>query len=338
MQASDVSKKSEKLICPMQMRPGRWLCKKEEVTAHVQALTACLLNIMPAKRLCDASSVLVGVELPIGSRFQPSPLASKLLAASRKGEHCASVSPCQYVAYPQQVLCSAFSRRQVLLGTVRPQHWICKGELVWPNGEIGGWGQEKSQWLLRRRRSYKNFSGCKCLHLDTLRQKSPGWRGGRTDMSTSRQHQQEATAARLRGQLRASAGCRRCWMAIPGPGRGDSTTLAGHLSRRRKTSNRNQVAAGLHQTCLREGKPKEKPGLRASHEPCHRRRRTVAHAASATHKTDCSHPYDTVAVQLFETVWCCPGKDSAGLPASKEPNLSYRLRLWPLWFDHGWAE
>ena len=33
-------------------------------------------------------------------------------------------------------------------------------------------------------------------------------------------------------------------MAVPGPGRGDSTTLDGHLSRRRKTSNRNQVAAG----------------------------------------------------------------------------------------------
>ena len=114
---------------------------------------------MPAKRLCDASSVLVGVELPISSRFQPSPLASKLLAASQKGEHCASVSPCQYIAYPQQVLCSAFLRRQVLLGTVRPQHWICKGEFVWPNSETGGWGQEKSQQLLRRRRSYKNFSG-----------------------------------------------------------------------------------------------------------------------------------------------------------------------------------
>ena len=56
---------------------------------------------------------------------------------------------------------------------------------------------------------------------------------------------------------------------------------------------------GLHQTCLREGKPKEKPGLRASaHEPCHRRWRTVAHAACATHKTDCSRTCDTMAVQL----------------------------------------
>ena len=33
-------------------------------------------------------------------------------------------------------------------------------------------------------------------------------------------------------------------MAIHDLGRRDSTTLAGHLSRRRKTSNRNQVAAG----------------------------------------------------------------------------------------------
>ena len=253
----------------------------------------------PAKRLCDASSVLVGVELPISSRFQPLLLASKLLATSQKGEHCASVSPCQYIAYPQQVLCSAFSRRQVLLGTVRPQHWICKGVFVWPNGEAGRWGQEKSQRLLLQRRSYKNFSGCKCLHPDTLWQKSPGWRGGRTDMSTSRQHQQEATAARLRGQLRATAGCRRCWMTIPGPCRGDSTTLTGHLSRRRKTSNRNQVTAGASPDLLEGRKPKEKLGLRASpHEPCHQRRRTVAHAVCATHKTDCSRTYNTMAVQL----------------------------------------
>ena len=88
-------------------------------------------------------------------------------------------------------------------------------------------------------------------------------------------------------------------MAITGPGRGDSTTLAGHLSRRRKTSNRNQVAAGTSPDLLEGRKPKEKPGLRASpHERCHRRRRTVAHAACATHKTDCSRTYDTMAVQL----------------------------------------
>ena len=88
-------------------------------------------------------------------------------------------------------------------------------------------------------------------------------------------------------------------MAIPGPGRGDSTTLAGHLSRRRKTSNRNQVAAGASPDLLEGRKPKEKRGLRASpHEPCHRRRRTVANEECATHKTDCSRTYDTMAVQL----------------------------------------
>ena len=38
----------------------------------------------PAKRLCDASSVLVGVELPISSRFQPSPLASSCLQHREK--------------------------------------------------------------------------------------------------------------------------------------------------------------------------------------------------------------------------------------------------------------
>ena len=88
-------------------------------------------------------------------------------------------------------------------------------------------------------------------------------------------------------------------MAIPGPDRGDSTTLAGHLSRRRKASNRNQVAAGASTDLLEGRKTKEKPGLRASpHESCHRRRITVAHAACATHKTDCSRTYDTMAVQL----------------------------------------
>ena len=84
-------------------------------------------------------------------------------------------------------------------------------------------------------------------------------------------------------------------MAIPGPGTGDSTTLACHLSRRRKPDH----SRGLHQIYPREGKPKEKPGSRASpDEPCHRRRRTVAHAACTTHKTDCSRTYDTIAVQL----------------------------------------
>ena len=123
------------------------------------------------------------MELLISSHFQPSPLASKLLAASQKGEHCTSVSPCQYIAYPLQVLCSAFSWWQVLLGTMRPQHSICKGQSVWPNGQAGWWGQEKSQWLLWWRRSYKNFQ----VQMSTPRHLlCPGWRGCRTDMSTSR--------------------------------------------------------------------------------------------------------------------------------------------------------
>ena len=120
----------------------------------------------PAKQLCDVSSVLVGVELLISSRFQPSPLASKLLAASQKGEHFASVSPCQYIAYPQQVLCRAFSWWQVLLGTVRPQHWICKGESIWPNGEEGRWGQEKSQSCYGTGGHTKTFLGTN-VHTQT---------------------------------------------------------------------------------------------------------------------------------------------------------------------------
>ena len=39
-----------------------------------------------------------------------------------------SVSPCQWIASRQQVLCSAFSWRQVLQGATRPQHWICEGD------------------------------------------------------------------------------------------------------------------------------------------------------------------------------------------------------------------
>ena len=42
--------------------------------------------------------------------------------------------------------------------------------------------------------------------------------------------------------------------------RGDSTTLAGHLSRRRKTSNRNQVAAGVSPDLLEGRKTQRKTG------------------------------------------------------------------------------
>ena len=66
-----------------------------------------------------------------------------------------------------------------------------------------------------------------------------------------------------------------------------------------KLRSETRLQQGLHQSYLREGKPKEKSGSMASpDEPCHRRRRTVAHAAYATHKTESSRTYDTMAVQL----------------------------------------
>ena len=40
----------------------------------------------------------------------------------RERESRVSVFPCQYIAYPQQVLCSAFSRLQVSVGAARPQN------------------------------------------------------------------------------------------------------------------------------------------------------------------------------------------------------------------------
>ena len=91
---------------------------------------------------------------------------AKLLTAPRKGEQNTSVFPCQYIAYPQQVLCSAFWWPLMFLGTVRPQHWTCTGQFVWPNGGAGGWGKEKSQRLQQQIRSYSKLSGCKCLHPD----------------------------------------------------------------------------------------------------------------------------------------------------------------------------
>ena len=46
----------------------------------------------------------------------------------REKESRVSVSPCQWIASRQQVLCSAFSWRQVLQGAMRPRYWICKGD------------------------------------------------------------------------------------------------------------------------------------------------------------------------------------------------------------------
>ena len=256
-----------------------------------------------AKRLCDVPSVLADVNMFISFRFQTSPLASKAACSIvKRRAWCISLSLLVHslsTASPVQchlvVAGVTGYRRGPNIEPAKANNY------VWPNGGAGGWGKEKFQMLQQRKRSDSKLSRCKWPHPDTSPDKRhSGWRGGRTDMSTSRQHQQEITAARLRGQLRASTGCRRCWKAIPGPGREDSTTLVCLLPRRRKISNKNQDVAGAY---IRPTRGKENPKKNrvqgaSPDEPCHRRRRIVAHAACATYKTDCSPTYDTMAVQL----------------------------------------
>ena len=48
----------------------------------------------------------------------------------REKESRVSVFPCQYIAYPQQVLCSAFSRLQVSMGAARPQNRTARAKLT----------------------------------------------------------------------------------------------------------------------------------------------------------------------------------------------------------------
>ena len=82
----------------------------------------------PAKWLCDASSVLVGAWLLITLRFQPSPLASKLLAAPRKGEQSVSLSlPVHSLstASPMQCLLAAAG----VYGCRKAPEPNCKGEI-----------------------------------------------------------------------------------------------------------------------------------------------------------------------------------------------------------------
>ena len=82
---------------------------------------------MPAKWLCDVSSVLVGVWLLINLRFQPSLLASKLLAAPRKGEQSVSLSlPVHRLstASPMQCLLAAAG----VYGCRKAPEPNCKGE------------------------------------------------------------------------------------------------------------------------------------------------------------------------------------------------------------------
>ena len=70
----------------------------------------------------------------------------------RERESRVSVFPCQYRAYPQQVLCSAFSWLQVSMGAARPQNRTARAKLAWPDGRAGGGGR-KSQRLRKRTRS-----------------------------------------------------------------------------------------------------------------------------------------------------------------------------------------
>ena len=83
---------------------------------------------LPAKWLCDASSVLVGVWLLVTLRFQPSPLASKLLAALPKGEQSVSLSlPVHSLstASPMQCLLVAAG----VYGCRKAPEPNCKGEI-----------------------------------------------------------------------------------------------------------------------------------------------------------------------------------------------------------------
>ena len=78
--------------------------------------------------LCDASSVLVGVRLLVTLRIQPSPLASKLLAAPRKGEQSVSLSlPVHSLstASPMQCLLVAAG----VYGCRKAPEPNCKGEI-----------------------------------------------------------------------------------------------------------------------------------------------------------------------------------------------------------------
>ena len=85
-------------------------------------------SVPPAKWLCDASSVLVGAWLLTTLRFQPSPLASKLLAAPRQGEQSVSLSlPVHSLstASPMQCLLTAAG----VYGCRKAPELNCKGEI-----------------------------------------------------------------------------------------------------------------------------------------------------------------------------------------------------------------
>ena len=85
-------------------------------------------SCLPAKWLCDASSVLVGIWLLVTLRFQPSPLASKLFTAPQKGEQSVSLSlPVHSLstASPMQCLLVAAG----VYGCRKAPEPNCKGEI-----------------------------------------------------------------------------------------------------------------------------------------------------------------------------------------------------------------
>ena len=93
--------------------------------------------ILPAKWLCDASSVLVGVWLLVTLRFQPSPLASKLLSAPRKGEQSVSLSlPVHSLSTASPVQCLLVAAG--VYGCRKAPEPNCKGEI--------GMTQRQSRW------------------------------------------------------------------------------------------------------------------------------------------------------------------------------------------------
>ena len=130
-----------------------------------------------------------------------------------------------------------------------------------PNGCFGGGGHTKTfpganvytQTHSGRRALVDEAAGQICLQAGNTnrRQKLQG-------SEDSLGHQQGAEDAEWPYLARVE-GTRQPWLA--------TSLEEGKL----ETETRSRQ--GLHQTCLREVKPKEKPGLRASpHEPCHQRR------------------------------------------------------------------
>ena len=134
-------------------------------------------------------------------------------------------------------------------------------------------------------------------------------------------------------------------MAILDPGRVDLTTLAGHLSRGRKTSNRNQVAAGAftRPTCGKEnpkknrveGHPLMSPATEGGEQwPMRRVLPTKPTVHAPTTLWSCNCLWNGVVLSC----WIVAGEGQRRAPSLKgaQPQLPTATLI--LWFDHGWAE